>query len=206
MDGFPHRVLIRPAGIHSAFGGFKPATHHGVLVPGDWDRNTYPVEANRLVQICTAHWRDGLSWEEAGMVDFQLERIRTMTHHQADGLKTRDHVLARYERLDALFEATRRWGRLPAKANREDGVYIHLTRHGHPLFGARGVHRFVIARLLDIPVVVGQLGVIHPDAPQVKAFQESPERVVRAEGGGAPAPPSARWQYFLRRFRVASAA
>lgn len=190
MEGYRFRVLVRPQAVDRSYGEFRPGVHHGQIMPGDWDLATYPVTGNPLVRMAFAHWRDGVSWEETGIVEHQMARIQAHGSLYADGLRVRDDVLRRYERLDELFEITRRTGEFPPEANAMDGIYMHLDREGMAVFGQRGVHRFVIASVLGLEQVVAQLGVVHPLAPQAPGFRWRPRRPLTALLAPEPRPPA----------------
>lgn len=162
--------MFSPGEVTSSYGFFRPGTHLGRITRGEWDLKVHPFTTNPLARAALQHWRDGVDWESTGVVEYQLQRIRRFGTAYADRLASRDDVLRRYERLDALFETVRRTGQLPAEANAEDGIYIHVGRDGRAIFGHRGVHRFVITHVLGIPEVTGQLGAIHPRAPQAVRY------------------------------------
>ena len=85
-------------------------------------------------------------------------------------------IIARYEKIDALYSEIRENGfrdetvyrlgtpRLP------EGVFVHLDRNGHPIFGAIGNHRLGIARALGLTRIPAQLGVVHPGAIDTNAL------------------------------------
>jgi hypothetical protein len=167
------RIWLSPADCVDSYGKFK-AEQSGEVVGGDWDLHTYPVKSNAIAAACIRHWRDGVSWEEAGAYDLQLQRIKKLGTSHADGLRTLDDIIRRCEHLDAIFETIRSERRLRPRSETDDftfrerdGVLIHVARDGRPVFGHRGVHRFVMARLLELPTMPAQLGVVHPEALSV---------------------------------------
>lgn len=170
MVPFRQRVIFSPGDVTRSYGAFRPGTHQGRVTRGDWDLKVHPFETNTLARAALRHWRDGEDWESTGVVEFQLQRIRRFGSLYADRLATRDDILRRYDRLDALFEQVRRTGELPPEANAQDGIYVHVGRDGRAIFGHRGVHRFVITHVLQVPEVTGQLGAIHPRAPQAVRY------------------------------------
>lgn len=159
-------MLFSPGEVTRSYGRFKPSTHHGTVAPGDWDRKHHHFGTNALAKAALRHWRDGVAWEDTGVVEVQLRRIEEYGPIWADRLATRDDIMRRYERLDELYELVRRTGELPAVTHTEDRIYIHLDRDGRAVFGHRGVHRFVITHLLGVPDVPARLGAVHPEAPQ----------------------------------------
>lgn len=170
MDSFRQRVVFSPGEVTRSYGSFKPGTHRGRVTRGDWDLKVHPFETNPLARAALRHWRDGEDWESTGVVEYQLKRIRQFGTLYADRLASRDDVLRRYDRLDDLFDLVRRTGELPPEANAQDGIYVHVGRDGRAIFGHRGVHRFVITHVLGVPEVIGQLGAIHPRAPQAVRY------------------------------------
>lgn len=142
--------------------------HSGMVIEGDWDGHTEPLDASWKVAACLARFRDGMTWQETGV----FERMAEMMAQRGafDSCRTMDDVKARYAGIDALFDKIRRqgfrddtqwqWGapRLPG------GVFIHIDRDGSPIFGAIGNHRMAIARALGLSRIPAQLGVVHPQA------------------------------------------
>ncbi|NUL44668.1 hypothetical protein F7P69_05575 [Cellulosimicrobium funkei] len=199
MRPFEHQVLFSPGLVTRSYGWFKPGTHHGVIAPGDWDQQHHPFSTNPLALAALRHWRDGVDWEATGVIDHQLKRIQDFGPAWADRMTARDDILRRYERLDQLYEQVRRTGRLPRRANAEDGIYIHLDRHGEAVFGHRGVHRFVMTHLLQIPLVTAQLGAVHPDAPQAARARTRLDAGYRLRVRAAPPGPAPRRNRLLGR-------
>ena len=142
--------------------------HSGMVLAGDWDRHTEPLDESWKIAACLAHFRDGKTWEDTGIYD----RMQAMITErgQFDSCRTMDDIITRYQKIDALYadiqkngfrdETVRKYGtlRLP------EGVYVHLDRTGQPIFGAIGNHRIGIARALGLTRIPAQLGVVHPGA------------------------------------------
>ena len=142
--------------------------HSGMVLAGDWDTNTEPLDESWKIAACLAHFCDGIPWEDTGV----YERMQDMIdeHGPFDSCASEADIIARYERIDALYsdirdngfrdETVQRFGtpRLP------EGVFVHLDRHGQPIFGAIGNHRIGIARALGLTRIPAQLGVVHPGA------------------------------------------
>jgi hypothetical protein len=163
-------LWVNPAGCVDTYGSFT-AGQSGEVIGGDWDQRTYRLERNPIAAACMRHWRDGVSWEEAGAYDLQLERISKFGSSRADGLRTREHVVRRYQELDVIFETVRAEGRLRPRSETDgftvrerDGILIHVASDARPVFGHRGVHRFAMALILQLPTMPAQIGVVHPDA------------------------------------------
>ena len=143
--------------------------HSGTVAAGDWDRRGTPIDAAIKVSACNRHFVGGESWEETGIVDEMMSRIARFGTF--DGCRTREDVLARYDRIDRMYDEIARTGRLqpvierPERFRREHGgILIHIDREGRPLLAGNGNHRLAIARILKLDRVPAQLGAIHLDA------------------------------------------
>ena len=140
----------------------------GRVVGGDWDRDQVEILSFWKMKAAVQHWRDGVPWEETGIYDHMLETIK-LRGSKVDGCDDMDDIVDRYERLDRLFEHVRRSGRLATSAElgrlparcEVNGIYVHVDRNARPLFGSGGFHRLAIAKVLELPVVPAQLGVVH---------------------------------------------
>lgn len=177
------RIWLDPPTCRDSYGRFK-ASNSGDIIGGDWDQKTYPFDRNPIAAACLRHWRDGMSWEESGAYELQLERIKRHGIRNADGCRTLEDVIGRYEQLDEIFLTAKREGRLRPRNETDgytfrerDGILIHIARDCRPIFGQRGVHRFVMAQLLGLSRVPAQVGVVHPAA--LKTWRKSFKRVSR---------------------------
>ena len=149
--------------------------HSAMVIGGDWDRATEPLETSWKIAGCLAHFRDGTPWEETGI--FQRMQAAIRERGQFDSCRTMDDIRARYHGIDRLFHHIRMNGyrdetirffgipRLPG------GVFVHIGRDGAPIFGAIGNHRMAVARALGLQRIPAQLGVVHPDAVTGGALQ-----------------------------------
>jgi hypothetical protein len=167
------RIWIEPSECIDSYGRFK-VSQSGQVIGGDWDLHTYPIERNPIASACLRRWTEGISWEEVGAYDLQLERITRYGPKNADNLRTRQDIIARYQRLDHLYQTIRAEGRLRPRKETDgfsfrerDGVLVHVARDCRPVFGQRGVHRLVISRLLGIERIPAQIGVVHLEALRI---------------------------------------
>jgi hypothetical protein len=148
--------------------------HSGMVIGGDWDRHTEPLDESWKIAACLARFRDGLRWEDTGIFDHMQHMIDTLGSF--DSCQTPDDICARYAEIDILHDDIKANGfrdetilsfgvpRLP------EGVFIHIARDGSPIFGAIGNHRMGIARALELARIPAQLGVVHPKALQNNAL------------------------------------
>jgi hypothetical protein len=145
----------------------------GTIQPGEWDLKSGDLRQHPKIVACLAHWVDGLSWRETGIID-QMREWAAERHGGIDGCRTEAEIVARYEKLDGIFEEVKREGRLrtsfelgrSASPHRErHGVMVHFGRDGAPIFGASGFHRLGMALSLGFERIPGCLGVVHAEAP-----------------------------------------
>ncbi|TNF22447.1 MAG: hypothetical protein EP318_03875 [Rhodobacteraceae bacterium] len=144
-------------------------TQSGLVRGGDWDLSVLPTIDTDKYHVCRAHFVEGVPWEDTGIFDRHLKLIAR--YGVSDGCRTLEDLERRYAGVDALFEETRRSGRLrprselPGYFRREHGgIFVHIDRDGRAIRRGGGEHRFAIARILDLPEVPVQPGVIHLDA------------------------------------------
>jgi hypothetical protein len=122
------------------------------------------------VAACMARWGEGRSWEEAGAYARSLRAIAKKG--SLDGCRTLDDVVQRYLKLDEVFARVSNEGRLRTRAELEGpaafrelgGIFINIDRDGRPVAGGGGWHRLAIARILHLPVIPAQVGLVHPAA------------------------------------------
>jgi hypothetical protein len=174
-------------------------TRAGAVVGDEIDAfRLSPLAQLRKIQVCRRRWSDGLSWEEAGAVENLAFKI-AVTETSASGCTTREEILERYARLDAIFEEVRRAGALSSVQRRAglfrretDGVQIHLGRGGEPIFGETGTHRLAMALVLGLACVPASLGFVHESAlpmlPQLRRRPagRGPSHAAPAAGAAGP--------------------
>lgn len=141
----------------------------GRVVGGNWDLRRVSVEETLRLISCRMRYEQGADWQETPQYQrmcMLLERGET-----PDECRSVEDIDARYAALDRLVEETRARGRfltreeLPECFRREHGgIFLHLARDGSFLRAGGGGHRFAIAKVLNLPEMPAQLGVIHRDA------------------------------------------
>ncbi|PYG27822.1 hypothetical protein [Pelagimonas varians] len=165
------RIYINPSQVTRLFKRIKGHSlrrrHSGQIRAGDWDQSTVSLDESRKFRACRAHFVDGVSWEDTGIIDSVLASVAK--NGNFDGCKTREDILARYQRMDALHDAIKSAGRLQTMSERPeffrreyDGVYVHIDRGGQPMLAGNGNHRMAIAKVLGLASIPAHLGVIHP--------------------------------------------
>ncbi|WP_146587490.1 hypothetical protein [Puniceibacterium confluentis] len=167
-------IYVRPADVlfgYDKSGGKRPLRRQesGLVVDGDWDQSRYLLDTHVKLSSSRLHFVDGVPWDQTPLFDRMLAEIAK--GHVPDGCATRADVIARYAALDRVYDEVQRRGRLltrsemPEYFRREHGgILIHLGRDGTFLRASGGMHRFAIARILDLPEIPAQLGVVHPQA------------------------------------------
>lgn len=150
----------------------------GRVVGGDWA--LAQLSSIEKLRMAETHWGTGASWEEVGAYEYMQQRLSELGRR--DGVRSMDDIVRRYDHLDQIFEVVKREGRLrprselPGPSHREtNGVYIHVGHDGAPVFGNGGCHRLAMARVLALPLIPAQLGMVHPDALSTWRALRSPD-------------------------------
>lgn len=162
------RIWIRPADCVAAVSSVL-RQQTGQVLGGDWDLRVGPLSELPKFRMALMHWHCGLSWRDVGAYDYMMQRIAECG--ELDGCRSMTDVIARYDRLDVIFEHVQREGRLrtqaevqPGNFREQRGVYVHIGRQNTPIFGSGGCHRLAIATVLELEQIPVQLGVVHPGA------------------------------------------
>ena len=147
----------------------------GRVLGGDWEDGIESLETNRTLTYSKMHWQEGQNWVNiretllkegsAGVAEFEvLESLGSLSETKRSVAKAR---LESYEKLYLELAATKKFksrAELPVPHFREHGgILIHFDSKGRLIFGARGNHRFAIAKLLDLDRVPVMVGLVHPD-------------------------------------------
>lgn len=159
----------------------------GAVLDGDWDLAAQPLTESPKFRFCVDHWQNGTPWEATGAYEhmWRLVEAAAARGHAPDGCRTMDDIVARYRRLDDLYEAVKAEGRLKtafelglSSSHRKEpgGILIHLDRHGRPLFGGAGHHRFAIAYVLGHRRAPAQLGITHAAFVASRPLRSASER------------------------------
>ncbi len=167
-------IFVRPRDViygYDASGSRKPLRRQasGRIVDGDWDLSRFSLEDHLKLSSSRMRFIDGVPWEQTPLFEKMIQAVSE--GRAPDGCTSRADVVARYAALDRVFDEVQRTGRLltrsemPEYFRREHGgILIHLGRDGTFLRASGGMHRFAIARILDLPEIPAQLGVVHPQA------------------------------------------
>lgn len=126
----------------------------GEIRDGDWDLDTNTIEQQRdfLGKWITAHFKDGIPWEETGL--FQSYYVKKMKREGVvHGCKDIQELINKYnDEIDDLYYSMKKNGVLLRSKDRWeiDFMYVHIGREGELIYTSGGNHRLFIAKLLNI--------------------------------------------------------
>lgn len=127
-----------------------------------------PLSQSIKLEACRRHWAEGVPWSETGVYEDFFRHIRN--GREKDECRTQEEVVARYQRLDAIFAEVRaeRWLRsqmemFPGQDRESGGIEVHIGPGGEPIFGDSGNHRLGMALVLGLPRLPAMLGFVHED-------------------------------------------
>lgn len=141
-------------------------------------KKIYPVERINKVKFCIEHWEEGYDWEETGAIDYMAELIHQ--NGKIDGCAYIEEVYERYKNLDDIYKEVKEERRIKSMEELYDnnfrefgGVFVHLGPEGEPYLGMGGLHRFAMAKTLNIRQIPAQIGIVHQTAlPVVPEFRK----------------------------------
>ncbi len=160
----PSRVHIVPARvIDGATSPLIPEALRGRRHPGDWDRTAVPIDTLQLTEALRRRFVGGAAWEETGLHEagIALAAARLGVRYLA---MDPDAVRERGAALDALHASLQRDGWLPHHAigsTQERELAIAIARDGRLLRNRGGLHRLILARILDLDAVPIRVHVEH---------------------------------------------
>ena len=169
---YNERIWVDPRKIEYMIGkhevkrvtGLHRSKASGVIV--DWSEveNFKHIEKEFRIQYCYAHWKEGISWEDLGVIDY-------MTQTKKYGPWPREKIVARFEMLDRAFEETKKEGRLktreeidPSNFRETEGILVHIGTDGELIFGGNGFHRLAISKVLELEKIPACVGLVDRDA------------------------------------------
>lgn len=143
--------------------------HSGLILGGDWDLSVMPLGGEVKERSIRAHFLEGVPWEETELFAKLMRELDE--RGMVDGLRSRDELRARYRILDRIYDEARRTRRLRPQCELDDyfrreqgGIFVLIGRDGQLLRSSGGAHRLAIARILHLPRIPVQVGVVHRQA------------------------------------------
>jgi hypothetical protein len=137
---------------------------------GDWVLEIQDSIGNiPRYKFCKMRWEEYIPWADTGIYDYMMVKIEK--HGSVDGCYHLNDIIVRFKKLVTLFnhiEKTRTFRTQkeldPSVFNKNRGLLFHIGRDNKLIFGAGGMHRFSIAKILKLENVSAQLGLLQPEA------------------------------------------
>jgi hypothetical protein len=173
---FAERIWINPLDCCGALAGkyILNGVHQrkgsGLVVEYPWPQAKVisVIEVDKI-RFSVDHWVNGIPWEDTGIYELMQKIIST--RGKADGCRSIDDLVRRYNDLDLIFNQIKREGRLktrkeinPGNFREKGGILIHIGPKGGLFFGGGGAHRFAIALTLQLKKIPAQVGYVHKSA------------------------------------------
>ena len=94
-------LWIDPCDVKLAYGEFR-RRYSARVIAGDWDINAKPIETNEKIKSCRYKFENDASWEASGIIEVMMAEVEQ--RGRFDGCTTKEDVLERYKKLDAVFD------------------------------------------------------------------------------------------------------
>ena len=161
----PNRVhLVPPAAVTHVLATRLPEPLRGRRHGGDWDLEALPVADLVLTRALRQRFVEGLAWDATLLAD-GLEAPEAPALGTRYVARTREELQHRFAELDRLHTSLTTVGWLAhhdvgATFDRE--LAVAIGRDGRLARNAGGLHRLILAQLLELPVVPVRVLVEHP--------------------------------------------
>ena len=167
---FGELIFIDPREVDTYLISNNLRAKSGLVVKGNWDlKPQVPLQNIPRFKFCKMHWQDNKPWSETGIYDYMLSEIERKG--SVDGCYNWEDIIFRYQKLDEIFENVKATQTLktrreldPQSFNESGGILFHIDRNNKPIYGGGGVHRFSMAKILELKEIPAQLGLLHPKA------------------------------------------
>lgn len=137
-------------------------TTFGVVSNGDWDQNCTRIEELPLYQIAKKHFINEIAWEDITEVQRKIQKAER-GEYSTWKYNSKMDVTNRFKQFDELYELIKSQGYSPQHeiVNKSepgkcglfldtlDEIAVDVGRNGE-LLHADGIHRLIIAKILDI--------------------------------------------------------
>ncbi|SDR12322.1 hypothetical protein [Natronobacterium texcoconense] len=135
----------------------------GRIISGEWDQKITPIEKVPLFTGLREHFVEGKDWEETILHPERYEIDHpnlSERYHEY----TLDEFHERCEYLDELYYSLQESGYVvPDKRSALDELAVNVGRNGQFIRNSEGIHRLVLAKLLDLDHIFARIHVVHPE-------------------------------------------
>ncbi|AXR82842.1 hypothetical protein AArcMg_2853 [Natrarchaeobaculum sulfurireducens] len=136
----------------------------GRLIDGDWDQAITPIEEAPLYLGLRERFVDGKPWDET-----LLHPNRYNISHPNLSERYNNYSVAEFhdrcEYLEKLYDSLETTGYSdPGNRNTLNELAINVGSDGQLIRNSEGIHRLMLARLLDLDYVFARIHVVHPEA------------------------------------------
>lgn len=136
----------------------------GCRLPGNWDTMILPIYNTAIYRGLKQRYEQGKEWKDTCL----NPAIYNCDHPNLPVQYSRynaDEFLFRGQQIDLLYESLAKYGWSQSREshkrwNQNDGLYVNVTRGGHFVRDSGGLHRLILAQILNIPVKI-RINVIH---------------------------------------------
>jgi hypothetical protein len=153
--------------------GWGPHTSGKVVDQWPNSDDVLPITSLVKIQFCLDHWVNGVVWEHTGAYEYYAKKGKNLSE-----------IVAKYRRLDVIFEDVKAEGRLknqqelnPNHFRELDGIRINIGPAGQLIFADGGTHRLAMAIVLGLGIIPAQVGCVHTDALREMPKLRSPSNV-----------------------------
>ena len=173
----PHKIIwVRPEDIQLYLKDdrFKRKRHvAGKILDGNWDLNINTIEHQRekLGKWLTAHFKDGVPWEDTGLFQNNYARKFEGGDWVYNDCRSLQELVNYYnDKIDGLYYSLKENGfLLPSKDRPEiDFVYVHIGRGGELIGTQGGRHRLFIAMDLNIKSIPVRVWLRHKNWQEIR--------------------------------------
>ncbi len=133
--------------------------HHEFIMPtvfsedggSDLFESVRELQSSPKIAACIAHFCDGLSWEDTGIIESGMRYIEK-SGKKLDGYSTSEGLVRRYEKIDRLYDYLAGGGELYSDSVNDP--IVHIGMNGEIFFAGGAHHRTALAWILDIHLPV----------------------------------------------------
>lgn len=136
----------------------------GCRLPGNWDTMILPIYDTAICRGLKQRYEQGREWKDTCLnpAIYNCEHPSLPLQY---GRYNLDEFLHRGQQIDLLYESMAEYGWSQSRESRKrlmlrDGLYVNVTRDGHFVRDSGGLHRLILAQILNIPVEI-RINVIH---------------------------------------------